>query len=142
MKPDIKDVCLSILNLDHDERVEVGRRAVSEIVDSFHAQSANDEQVSNVLTAMLKLFVSADKDCTRPEYLLYKDITGSRIDEDGFFAMTNYGADPEFVKASIEFIRGLRREDIVNILIFGIAVMCADEKLTVSEQELIEKITD
>ena len=54
--------------------------------------------------------------------------------------MTDYGSDPKFVEASLEFIGQLPLEVREAVLTYGMMVMACDENINYQESDLIKRI--
>ena len=100
----------------------------------------DDDTTFNFLTNVIKLFVSADRNCTELECKLFNDVMGTSLTYEQFYNLTNGGSDPEFVQAMDELIDALPDEAKVDVCTFGLTIIAADDTITGAEQALFEKI--
>ncbi len=136
----IKTLMQQIVNLDFDARVEKGRKAVDGIIAVLNKQKLNPDQQKFFIESLAKLFVSADHKCSQAEYKLYVHILKKDISYEEFFEITNHGADSKFVENLDSIIDQLSGEEKTPICIFGLCLLASDDKITVEEQKLFNRI--
>ena len=135
-----RDVYQKYVNLDHNQRVAVAQKAAGNILGALKDSNVDDEVIFNFLTDLIKLFVSADKNCTEAECQLFNDVMGTSLSFEQFYNLTNGGSEPGFVKGMDEIIDALPEDVKSDICTFGLTILAADDTITGSEQALFEKI--
>ena len=140
MDSEFRRKLIDLFNASAQELVDIGRKAMRDFYHGLRAGGLDDEKATNAVIMFTRLFVSADRDCTRDEFLLFKAITGFDVNEDQFFEMTNYGSNSQFVSDICDFASVLTQEDRAAMIVFGCAIVSADGKITDSEFALIDKL--
>ncbi len=137
----IRDLMQDVVNLEMEERINVGRKAVSDIVKVLENRGVKntDEQLS-FLFNLIKLFVSADRNCSNDELKLINGILSTNISYDDFYDLTNNGSNPEFVENFNDLIDVLTEDEKTSIILFGLCIIAADDEITASEQKLFMRI--
>ena len=135
-----RDVYQKYVNLDHNQRVAVAQKAAGNILGALKDSNVDDEVIFNFLTDLIKLFVSADKNCTEEECRLFNDVIGTSLSYEQFYNLTNGGSDPEFIQYMDELVDSLPEEVKVDVCTFGLTIIAADDTITGAEQALFEKI--
>lgn len=142
MDEKLKSMLQEILDMNHAEKVNLGRECVDQILSGMKEVGITGDDYSNFIIWIIKLFVSADKACSQEEYDLICDIYDMNISSQDFFDMTNGGADPDFINGLDEMIDSLDSKTKSAICMFGTLIMASDGTLTVAEQQLLLKILD
>ena len=137
----IKEMMQEVVNLDHDDRIKLGKSALKDIITILENNGVKDDEKQLIFVlSLIKLFVSADKKCSKAELDLVNSILNSTLTYDEFYEMTNNGADPEFINELDDVVDSLTQEEKGAIVLFGLCIIAADEKITVEEQQIFMKI--
>ena len=137
---EFRELYQKYVNQSHEERVNVAQRAAANVLGALKDGGIDDEITFNFLTNVIKLFVSADRNCTEAECRLFNDVMGTSLSYEQFYNLTNGGSDPEFVKAMDELIDSLPDDSKVDVCTFGLTIIAADDTITGAEQALFERI--
>lgn len=140
MDKKIQESLMSIAGASHDERVKFGRQYLAQFVGGLKEGKLNDDQITKVIIAFTKLFISADKSCDYAEYELFRDITGIDSSYDEFYEATNGGSASDFVNSSLEFAKILTPDDRSALLCYGAALLGADGAMKDTELALYDRI--
>ena len=140
MAKTIKEIMQEVVNLDFNEKVILGKNALSDIISTLKKHDISDDNKASFIFALIKLFVSADKRCSEVERKLVNAIADLDISYDDFYEFTNNGADPKFVEEFDDLIDTLNDEEKNSICIFGLCILSADDTITAAEQQLFLKI--
>ena len=100
-----------VVNLSDRERIRIGKQALSDTLKVLAKHNFDDENTALFVANLIKVFVSADRECNQEEYDIVRDIIGTDISEEDFYEMTNGGADPDFVAAFDRVIDCLTRDE-------------------------------
>jgi len=134
------DVFETFLGLSHGERVEYGKASAGAIIQYCKQEGLDDEQTLGFFCGLVKLFVSADRSCSRAEYDLFIDITGFDLDTDKFFEMTNGGANSDFVSAIFDVIHAMDSDAKDAVVVFGLCICSADRDVSYAEKQVLAKV--
>lgn len=140
MNPVIEKTLKEVASYSFERKVATGKDALYHLVNGLRAGHLKDEEIKNLLVSFAKLFVSADKDCSREEYELFKAILEIDITYDDFYIATNGGSNIEFVERMFEFIKVLDQNDRIALLVYGACIVCANGEITLQEAALIDRI--
>lgn len=135
-----RDFLTNTLNLSPKDKVLIARGALKTIIEYSKRIGASKEDINTLIANFTKLFVSSDVTLVGDEYSFFKAVVGSEISPKDFSEMTDYGSDPEFVEASLEFIGQLPLEVREAVLTYGMMVMACDENINYQESDLIKRI--
>ena len=135
-----RDFLTNTLNLSPKDKVLIARGALKTIIEYSQKIGASKEDINTLIANFTKLFVSSDVTLVGDEYSFFKAVVGSQISPKDFSEMTDYGSDPEFVEASLEFIGQLPLEVREAVLTYGMMVMACDENINYQESDLIKRI--
>lgn len=135
-----RDFLTNTLNLSPKDKVLIARGALKTIIEYSEKIGASKEDINTLIANFTKLFVSSDVTLVGDEYSFFKAVVGSEISPKDFSEMTDYGSDPEFVEASLEFIGQLPLEVREAVLTYGMMVMACDENINYQESDLIKRI--
>ena len=135
-----RDFLTNTLNLSPKDKVLIARGALKTIIEYSQKIGAFKEDINTLIANFTKLFVSSDVTLVGDEYSFFKAVVGSEISPKDFSEMTDYGSDPEFVEASLEFIGQLPLEVREAVLTYGMMVMACDENINYQESDLIKRI--
>lgn len=127
-------------NQSHEQRVDIAQKAAANVLVALKDGGVDDDTTFAFLTNVIKLFVSADKNCTELECKLFNDVIGTSLTYEQFYNLTNGGSDPEFIKMMDDLIDSLPEEVKVDVCTFGLTIVAADDTITGAEQALFEKI--
>ena len=135
-----RDFLTNTLNLSPKDKVLIARGALKTIIEYSQKIGASKEDINTLIANFTKLFVSSDVTLVGDEYSFFKAVVGSEISPKDFSEMTDYGSDPEFVEASLEFIGQLPLDVREAVLTYGMMVMACDENINYQESDLIKRI--
>ncbi len=135
-----RDFLTNTLNLSPKDKVLIARGALKTIIEYSQKIGASKEDINTLIANFTKLFVSSDVTLVGDEYSFFKAVVGSEISPKDFSEMTDYGSDPKFVEASLEFIGQLPLEVREAVLTYGMMVMACDENINYQESDLIKRI--
>ena len=135
-----RDFLNHTINLSPKDKVLIARGALKTIIEYSQKIGASKEDINTLIANFTKLFVSSDVTLVGDEYSFFKAVVGSEISPKDFSEMTDYGSDPEFVEASLEFIGQLPLEVREAVLTYGMMVMACDENINYQESDLIKRI--
>ena len=125
----------------YDDKVSLGRKLANDFVNYMHHDGYAVDTCLESFFRLLKLFVSADKDCTRAEYDFFIETTKVKdVDTDLFYRGTNGGSDPEFVLGMERFLSTLSTRTKEAALDYGVLLCSAARKLTKEERELFGRM--
>ena len=137
---EFRELYQQYVNQSHEQRVSVAQRAAGNVLMALKDANVEDEITFNFLTDLIKLFVSADKNCSEEECQLFNDVMGTSLSYEQFYNLTNGGSDPAFVQTMDEIIDSLPDDVKVDVCTFGLTIIAADDTITGAEQSLFEKI--
>ena len=140
MDNELRDFLQSIIDLEFEEKVELGRDALASILNNLPSYNVSEENISAFAFAATKLFVSADLDCNQSEYDFFRAVTGIDIEPRDFYDLTNEGRDKQFVSDFMDLIKELTYEDRKHLIMYGVALLSCDNVLKVDEIKLIDMI--
>ena len=140
MNDEVRNMCQEILNMDENERLDIGRESLSRMVNGLKGLGLNGEETTNLILNLTKLFVSADARCSEEEYQFFVTVTGINISRDEFFEMTNYGKDADFVNGLVELMRNADPDTRTATVLFGVALMSHNGQLSSDELRLIDSL--
>ena len=139
MAKSIKQMRQEIVNMSDSEKVSMAQSAVDDILAAMRPRLTSDEYVGFIAN-VIKLFVSADRNCTEKEYNFICRVYDLNMSYRDFYNMTNRGADSSFVRAMDDFIDSLPDSAKYPICLFGLCILASDDTITVAEQELFHRI--
>lgn len=137
---EFRELYQQYVNHSHEQRVAVAQKAAANVLAALDQGGIEDEVKFSFLTNVIKLFVSADKNCTELECRLFNDVLGTSLTYEQFYNLTNGGSDPQFIQAMDELIDALPDEVKVDVCTFGLTIIAADDTITGSEQAIFERI--
>lgn len=141
MSASVKQMMVSILNLSKKEKISLGKSCMLRIKTLLRKRGIDDEKKINAfINNLIKLFVSADNDCTKSECEYLNALTGKQLSYDDYVKMTKGGSDPVFIEKFDKLIDSLDPEEKNQICLFGLCILVSDNVLSVEEQEVFIKI--
>ncbi len=141
MSASVKQMMVSILNLSKKEKISLGKSCMLRIKTLLRKRGIDDEKKINAfINNLIKLFVSADNDCTKSECEYLNALTGKQLSYDDYVKMTKGGSDPVFIEKFDKLIDSLDPEEKNQICLFGLCILVSDNVLSVEEQEIFLKI--
>ena len=141
MSASVKQMMVSILNLSKKEKISLGKSCMLRIKTLLRKRGIDDEKKINAfINNLIKLFVSADNDCTKSECEYLNALTGKQLSYDDYVKMTKGGSDPVFIEKFDKLIDSLDPEEKNQICLFGLCILVSDNVLSVEEQEVFLKI--
>ena len=135
-----RDFLSNTLNLSPEDKVSIAKSALVKMINYFESMDASSENINKILINFTRLFVSSDVKTVRDEYSFFRAVTGIDITTDEFYEMTNSGADPKFVDATLEFVSNFPKEVIEAFLTYGMMIMSCDDNINYQESGLIKRI--
>ena len=136
----LKEMYQKYLDLDDNSRVNIALNCGKEIISYLSSHDWNADQRMAFIVNLFKLFVSADKSTGDAEYNFFKRVTGYDCSYDAYFDAVNYGSNSDFVATFDNFIDSMPNDLKYSTLTFGLCVMACDGKLTVTEQQLLDRL--
>ena len=136
MRYKYQELMQDIINMPHEGRVLLGKEALNDSIQVLLKNGIDTDKISVFITALIKLFVSADTSCDYEELQLIRDILEEDISEEDFYEKTNGGRDPEFVQTFYSLINDFTPDEKIPFCILGLCILASDEELTVEEQKL------
>ena len=141
MSASVKQMMVSILNLSKKEKISLGKSCMLRIKTLLRKRGIDDEKKINAfINNLIKLFVSADNDCTKSECEYLNALTGKQLSYDDYVKMTKGGSDSVFIEKFDKLIDSLDSEEKNQICLFGLCILVSDNVLSVEEQEVFLKI--
>lgn len=137
----LEELMQEIVDMSHEERVELGKSCVDDILEAVGG-SLNKEEYADFIFSIIKLFVCADKVCSQEEYELIRDIYSLDMSYDTFYEIVKNGLDPAFVSKMDRLIDTLTPDLKRSICLFGLCILGSDDTITVAEQDLFNRILD
>ena len=131
-----------VVDATTEERIALGKQALNDTLEVLVKNGISPEDTTKIVLGLLRVFVSADRECNYEEYELFNAITGIPLREEEFYELTNGGSDPEFVQAIDDVIDCLSVSEKAPICLFGLTIMASDDELTPEEQELFTKLSN
>lgn len=128
------------LDLDDQSRVNIALNCGKEIIAYLGNNGWNADQRMNFIVNLFKLFISADKSTGDAEYNFFVKVTGINCSYDAYFKACDYGAASDFVTMCDNAIDSMPNDVKYSTLTFGLCIMACDGRLTVSEQQLLERL--
>ena len=142
MHPKFDDFLENIVNLEDEQKEEIGRTALKDIYKRLHErEDCSREECAQWVIDITKLFVSADKKTAIKEYEFFKNVTGINLTNDEFYNATNHGSDKDFVNKMILRINDLYPETRQAILVYAAALTSSDDSIVGGEIDLFEELT-
>ena len=136
----LKELYQQYLDMDNTSRVNIAKRCAGGFISYCESRGLSSEDTFKLIVTLFKLFVSADKHTANDEHAFFNAVTGCNSSYNDFFAATDYGANSDFV-ASIDSLIDSMPQDVKNdTLVFGLCILACDGKLTVSEQQLLNRL--
>lgn len=136
----LQEVYQQYLDMDNSSRVSIAKKCAGELISFARGRGMSDKDIVTLIVSLFKLFVSGDKHTARAEHDFFLASTGLNVSYEEFFSVTDYGANSDFV-ASMDNLIDSMPQDIKNqTLIFGLCILACDGKLTVSEQQLLNRL--
>ena len=140
MNDELREVLQEILDLNFDEKVELGGRALAQLANNLPSYGLNDDEITAFILSTTRLFVSADLECGQSEYDFFRAVTGVNLSVEEFYDMTNQGRDEKFLEDALQVVSQLSGEDRKNMLLYGVALLSCDNVLKVDELKMIDLI--
>ncbi len=128
------------VSMSMENRVQVAGDATEALIKGLKEVGISDDNITNFIINVFKLFVSGDRKARRDEYVLFKDLFNLDIDTDTFFDMTNYGSDAQFVQQMDDIIDKAPKDVAIAVVTLGILIITADGEVSDEERKLLERI--
>lgn len=135
-----RDFLSNTLKLSPRDKVIIAQESLHKIIDYAKSLDADTEDIADLILNFTRLFVSSDRTLVQDEYDFFKAVTSFEVSAERFYDLTNNGADPEFIEASLEFIGQLPSEVREAVLTYGVMVMACDDNINYQESDLIKRI--
>ena len=141
MSANIKQMMVSILNLSQREKISLGKSCMLRVKTLLRKRGIDDEKkINTFVDNLIKLFVSADNNCTKSECEYLNALTGRQLSQSDYIKMTKGGSDPIFIEKFDKLIDSLDAEEKNQICLFGLCILVSDNVLSVEEQDIFIKI--
>ncbi len=139
----IKELMQVVVNKSFEERVELAKKSVSEMVNGFiDDYGLDEEQVTTLIVNIVVLFLSADKKLTEDEYKMVIAVLGANVSFEELNDLVTDNKGEEFEKDVDELIDSLNTELKTSVCFFGLCILAADDTISVAEQKLFNRILD
>jgi hypothetical protein len=136
----LKEIYQQYLDMSNSSRVGIAHKCANAVITYCNNCGISSDDTAYFIINLFKLCVSADKSTGNPEYEFFKEITGLTVSYDSYFDAVNYGSNSDFV-AQMDRIIDAMPQDIKNeTLVFCLCIMACDGKLTVTEQQLLDRL--
>ena len=142
MDAKLENLFKQTFNLSPKDKVMVARGALGEISKYLDSIGCTSEQISALIINATRLFVSADRRTVNDEFAIFKAITEAKIDANYFYNMTNNGADPEFVEATLDLVKTFSHDARVAVLSYGLMIMSADDSIDYKETAIVKRFLE
>ena len=141
MSASVKQMMVSILNLSQREKISLGKSCMLRIKTLLRKRGIDEEKkINTFVDNLIKLFVSADNNCTKSECEYLNALTGRQLSQNDYIKMTKGGSDPIFIEKFDKLIDSLDAEEKNQICLFGLCILVSDNVLSFEEQEIFIKI--
>lgn len=140
MNEQLRELYNQYLNQSEAERVAVAQSATSVVAKFLNEAGLDQEQSFAFFMSIVRLFVSADRNCSQEEADLFNKLLDTNVSYDDFFNATNGGANPEYIKAMDDLIDSMPEEPKLAVCILGLTFLAADGELTQAETDVFERI--
>ena len=136
----LDEMILDTMRLTAEQRIEKARSYVINICNAFAQRGLDQDALSLRICDFIRLFVSADRRCSREEYDLINSIYNFDMPYAEFYEMTNGGAKPDFVERMDGYIDSLDTELKYQICLFGLCLLVSDDDLSDAEYALLRRL--
>lgn len=136
----LQEIYQQYLDMDDSKRMNIAKNCAGEFITYAEGQGLSQDDIVALIVNLFKLFVSGDKHTANAEHEFFNATTGLSVSYDDFFKMTDYGANESFVASMDRLIDSMPQDVKNSTLIFGLCVMACDGRLTVSEQQLLNRL--
>lgn len=140
MNEQLRELYNEYLNHSDAERVQTAQAATAVVAKFLNEAGLSNEQSFAFFMNIVRLFVSADRNCSEEEADLFNKILDTNVSYEDFFNATNGGASPEFIKAMDEIIDSMPEDPKVAVCILGLTFLAADGELSQAEADVFERI--
>ena len=143
MSVSVKQMMVSILNLSQREKISLGKSSMLRIKTLLRKRGINEEKkINTFIDNLIKLFISADNNCTKSECDYVNALTGRQLSLEDYTKMSNCRSHPIFFEKFDKLIYSLDEEEKNQMCIFGLCILVSDNVLTDDEQKLFIKILE
>ena len=136
----LKELYQQYLDMSDSSRVNIAAKCVNTTLNYVRSCGVSEDNTIRFLVNLFKLFSSADKSTGNAEHEFFCRVTGTNVSYQDYFDATNYGSNASFVAEMDKIIDNMPTDIKNQTLVFGLCVMACDGKLTVSEQELLNRL--
>ena len=133
------DLSKKVFAMSKSERVIAARQSANDILNETKYYLTL-EQNAGLILMLIQLFVGADGRCSVEEYNHVCSICDLNMSYDAFYEAVKYGANPVFVSQMDQLIDSLPASCKLNICLFGLYILAADDIITDAERELFIRI--
>lgn len=138
----IKEIMQDLLDSSDEERLGLAADSLKTIYSELEKCGLDSKDSASFILNSIKLFVSADKECSEEEYQFIKKLYDLKMSYDDFYDLTNHGSDPYFVEKFDELVDAFTVEGKTALCMFGLCILSCDGTLTVDEQKLFARILE
>ena len=128
--------------MSDSERLKLAKLSLNTIYIELEKCGVKNGDAGAFIVGTIKFFVSADRSCSKEEYMLINKIYNINISYNDFYNMTNHGADIDFVRTFDALVQTFTSDGKVALCLFGICILSCDGKITVEEQKMFDRILD
>lgn len=129
-----------MLSLSKEERNRYADKRLWNIQEEMRKMGYSCAKIHETILGIFRFFVSADLDCRKGEFDLFKEITGCKYNEDQFFKMTNHGRTKECMDVMANWMHSLSDQMFTDVFTLGAYIMTADGKFHEDEEKTVNFI--
>ncbi len=125
-----------VVNYSDAEKINIARNSLSKIAEFFE----NSDNFVAFIVNLTAVFAGADNLVARKEHELFITITNINMDYETFYNMVNELDDAQARAAVDNLLDGAGGEFKDACLMYGLAFLSIDDKITGAEKEFFERI--
>ena len=144
MNEEIKNMVNTMSSLSDSERVDLAQHSLEKLFDGLtkNGMTEKSEKISFMFT-LIKLFISADRDCGVEEYsffLAVTELTEQDCSYDQFYLLTDGGINPQFKEDTFNLLKSMDEDTRSAAIIFGLSFLNCDDKIDLQEIKLLKEV--
>ncbi|MGM9970132.1 MAG: hypothetical protein ACI35S_07030 [Anaeroplasma sp.] len=136
----LDEIIAKVLNMTFEQKVYVGKESLNRLIEILYSYGFDDLDNSNLIINLMKYFVSMDMECSEEEYEMVNAIFEIDLTYEEFYALTNGGAEKDFIKMMNKVINKFTEEDRVCMCTFGLVIIASDNYIDDKELKLFKKL--
>ena len=138
----LDEMVLMTIQLDTEQRIELAKNCTIKMRDGFKKMGVKQDQLGKKICDFIRLFVSADKKCSRSEYDLINSMYDFDMSYEEFYDLSNGGVQKDFITSMDKYIDSLNADLKYHICLFGLCILVSDDQVTAPEYELFKRILE